>query len=453
MGHRLPPSNWYNFGLTMENLITNIPTFLFALGVIVFVHEMGHFVVANFFGVRVLTFSLGFGRRLWGFNYKGTDCRISLIPLGGYVRMGGELPEERTSNPTDFLNKPRWQRILVYLAGPAMNVVLSVGLIAGAFMGGIHYQALQETSSVVGFVDPGTAAEAAGLQPGDRILEVDGQPMDKWKDITFVMTTSAEKTVSLLVERDGTPFRTEITPDKHPKHAYGEAGFYPEVRLRVAKLTPDSPAERAGFVIGDELRKVNGRSIGVWSDFVEEIQRSPEIDVPVEVVRGGQPMVVTVVPALVEGKGRIGLSPGLYRRLPLGEALVESIRFNAEIVQRSVQILGKLLTNDIAAKSALSGPIDIAAISGRAAREGFKELIFTMGFLSISIGFMNLLPIPVLDGGHIMILLFESAIRRDLSVVVKERITQVGFMMLMTLMAIVIVLDLSKNLPSLFPGG
>jgi regulator of sigma E protease len=437
----------------MQNFLISVSAFLFALGAIVFVHEMGHFLVAKFFRVRVVTFSLGFGRRLWGFDYKGTDCRVSLIPLGGYVRLGGELPEERTNDPADFLNRPRWQRILFYLAGPAMNVVLSVLLIAGVFMAGIHYQAMQETSSVIGLVDPGTPADAAGLLPGDQILEVAGQPMDKWKDIVFVMTTSANRPVSLLVQRDGSTFQTEITPTEHPVHAYGEAGFFPSVRLRISAISPDSPAEKAGFAVQDELRRVNGRSIIVWNDFVQEIQDNPQVNVPVDILRDGQPMTITVVPNLVDGKGKIGLASAFYRRLPPGEALIASIRFNIEIVQRSVQILGKLLTNEIAAKSALSGPIDIAAISGRAARDGFKELIFTMGFLSISIGFMNLLPIPVLDGGHIMILLVESAMRRDLSVVVKERVTQVGFMMLMTLMAIVIVLDLAKNLPSLIPGS
>ena len=185
-------------------------------------------------------------------------------------------------------------------------------------------------------------------------------------------------------------------------------------------------------------------------EFVAYIQAHAATEVQLEVLRRKRLLILPVIPEEASGKGKIGVEIGSYRRLSFGEAIVESVKFNVEIIDKSIQVLGMLLSNKIAAKSALSGPIEIAAWSGRAARRGFKELLYTIGFLSISIGFMNLLPIPILDGGHISILVVESLLRRDLSLRLKERITQLGFMMLMTLMAVVIFFDLSKNLPSLF---
>ncbi len=443
----------------MEAFLTSVPAFLFALGAIVFVHELGHHLVAKLFGVRVLVFSLGFGKRLWGFERRGTDYRLSLVPLGGYVRMGGELPEERTGDASDLLSKPRWQRILVYLAGPAMNVVLSVALIAGVFMAGIEMQALQDIPSVIGVVEEGSAGEAAGLQPGDVIVRIDGQAVDKWKDVAFVFATSPERPVVLELMRDGGAVRAVVTPSTVPRYEFGDAGIYPKLLLRLSRILPDTPAQRAGFKSGDEVRRVDGRVMSDVEEFITYVQAHADTEIQLEVLRretspwkGAQEQRITlpVIPEDASGKGRIGVEIGSYRRLSMGEAVVESVKYNIEIIDKSIQLLGMLLTNDIAPKSALSGPIEIAAWSGRAAQRGFKDLLYTIGFLSISIGFMNLLPIPVLDGGHISILVVESLMRRDLSLGIKERITQLGFMMLMTLMAVVIFFDLSKNLPSLF---
>ncbi|RMH22477.1 MAG: PDZ domain-containing protein [Acidobacteria bacterium] len=434
-------------------LLITVPAFLIALGVIVFVHELGHFVAAKLFGVRVLVFSLGFGKRLWGFDYRGTDCRVSAVPLGGYVQMCGELPEDRTGHADELPAKPRWQRILIYLAGPAMNVVLSVLLIAFLFMGGIPEQALQEIPSVIGAVGEGSPGERAGLAPGDRVVAVDGEPVDRWKDLAFAITIAPEKPLRLEVERQGERFATVLTPEKVERYELGEAGIYPQILPRISEVVRGAPADEAGFRPGDVLRSVDDQPITTSQDFVRYVEGHAGVPIAVMVLRGERLQRLEVVPADVGGKGRIGVVVGAYRKLPLGEALVASARYNVEIVAKSVELLGKLFTNEVAPKSALSGPIEIAAWSGRAARRGATDFLYMIGFLSISIGFMNLLPIPVLDGGHIFILLIESALRRDLSVVIKERVTQVGFMMLMMLMAMVIFFDLSKNLPALMPGS
>ncbi|MEM8993206.1 MAG: site-2 protease family protein [Acidobacteriota bacterium] len=434
----------------MIQFLVSIPAFLFALGVIVLVHELGHHLVAKLFGVRVLTFSIGFGRRIWGFEHGGTDYRIAAVPLGGYVRMAGDLPDDHTGKPDDLLSKPRWQRILIYLAGPAMNVVLSVALIAAVFMHGFPVQGTQGAPPVIGIVGEDSPAEKAGLEPGDRIVAVDGEEVELWNDLEFHVTTSPEKTLRLSVDRDGETFETELVPNKVSRHEFGDAGFFPKLRLRLSVVFEDTPAQRAGFRSGDAVIRVDGEPIFSPIEFVEKIEPRAGESIAIEVMRGDALQNLTVVPDDVDGKGRIGVQLGFFRPLPFGEAVVESVRYNIDIVDKTIQVIGMLLTREMKAKSALSGPIEIANTAGRAAQRGFKDLIFIMGFLSISIGIMNLLPIPLLDGGHITILLIESVMRRDLSMTVKERTSQVGLVMLLLLMAMVIFFDLSKTLPGLF---
>lgn len=425
----------------------------FTLGVIVVLHELGHFMVAKLFGVRIAVFSVGFGNRVWGFTRGGTEYRLSALPLGGYVRMGGELQEEATGDPSDFVNKPRWQRILVYLAGPAMNLVLSLSVIAALFMYGFPLQGLQDVPTVVGLVEKGSAAERAGIQVDDRILAVDGEPVELWKDLDFIIATAPEKTLKLDVERAGQRLQLELVPVKVPRYEYGEAGLIPKLRLKLSEIVADRPAARAGFQIGDAILAVDGKTITTDRDFVAAIETKAGQQIEIEILRGEQVLKLPVVPEAVDGKGRIGVGFGLFRQLGLGEAIVESWRYNLDIVDKTFEVLGKLFTREIAAKSALSGPIEMAKLSGEAAQQGLDRLLHMMAFLSISIGILNLLPIPLLDGGQIFILLVESLLRRDLSLRVKERFAQAGFMILMVLMATVIFFDLSKNLPALFGGS
>ncbi|XP_020905114.2 uncharacterized protein LOC110243366, partial [Exaiptasia diaphana] len=355
------------------------------------------------FGVRVVTFSLGFGKRIWGFEHGGTDYRVSALPLGGYVRMAGEHPDEKTADPGDFMNKPRWQRILVYLAGPAMNAVLSVGIFAAVFMQGFWVQGLQDVDPVVGYIVEGSAAELAGLQIGDHILAAGGESVDKWGDLAFIVSTSPDRPLLLDLERAGERTSVELIPKADPRHGIGDAGFAPKLVLRTSGIIRGDPAHKAGFQPGDAVLRVNGKLVTTDQSFVDEIESNAGKEIEVEVLRGEETLTLSVVPKEVEGVGKIGVNLGIYRPLPFGEAVAESVRFNIDIIDKTLKVLGKLLTREIAAKSALSGPIEIAVWTGQAAQRGFQDLIYLMGFLSISIGFMNMLPIPVLDGGNIAI--------------------------------------------------
>ncbi|MEZ5331024.1 MAG: RIP metalloprotease RseP [Thermoanaerobaculia bacterium] len=436
-------------------LLSNTLAFVFALGVIIFVHEAGHLLMAKAFGVRVLTFSLGFGRRLFGFRRGGTDYQVAVVPLGGYVRLGGEDPTEVDPNDRrEFLNKPRWQRVLVYLAGPAMNVVLAIVLIAAVFMVGVEVSAIPDLPPIVGQVAEDSPAAEAGLLAGDEIVAIAGKEVDSWDQVQFAFVTSPERAVPLTVERGEQRLELTVTPSRVPKYEFGDAGVLPKQLPTVSAVVRDSPAEAAGFRPGDEIRGVDGRSIGSGNDFVEYVESRAGQSLTVQVLRQGSPLDLEVTPRLDGKVGRIGVSLSYYQRFGPLESFVQSARFNLQITRQTFQMLGKILTGEVAAKSAFSGPIEIAALSGAAARTGLRSLIQLMGLISISIAILNLLPVPVLDGGQIAILLVEGVRRRDLSMKVKERIHQVGFVLIMALMVMVLYFDIVKNTPAgLLPGS
>jgi regulator of sigma E protease len=437
------------------DILTNLLAFAFALGVIIVVHEAGHLLVAKAFGVRVLTFSVGFGRRLWGFRRGETEYRLSLVPLGGYVRLGGENPDEVTNDPREFLNKPRWQRILVYLAGPAMNVLLAIILVAGLFMAGIEVMSLPDMPPLISGVEPASPAAQAGLQRGDLIVKIKGEPVEDWNKVAFALIASPDRPVPLTIRRGGRTFDATVTPRRVPRYDMGDfAGLLPSIRPQIIRVIDGGPAAAAGFRPGDEIRAVDGRPLLDSKAFVDAISGKAGQRVDVQVVRDGQTIVVPVVPKNEGGAGKIGVQIGFYQRYSPGKAIVESVRYNVQTVEDTFRILGKIFTRELSAKGALAGPIEIAAQSGNAARRGFKDLLLLMGFISMSIAIMNLMPIPILDGGQIFILSVEGVIRRDLSMRLKEIISQVGFVMILLLMFVVIYFDLMKHLPAnLLPGS
>jgi len=430
----------------MSQFLISTLAFIFALGVIIFIHELGHLLLAKLFDTRVKTFSLGFGKRLFGFERGETDYRVSLIPLGGYVALGGENPEEATGDPREFLSKPRWQRIVVYLAGPAMNVVLSVALIALTFMLGIQLPNLSRTEPVVGDVVEESSAAAAGIRSGDRILTANGEPVESWQDLSFILQTSPERPVELTVQRGDEDFSSRVTPNKIPRYEIGDsAGLVPKLLPEITQVVAGSPAERAGLQAGDQLRAVDGQPVVDAAGFVEYIEAHAEEEVVLEISRAGRILTLPVVPEDQGGVGKIGTGIGIYQKYGFVQAVKESARHNLQIVEQIFALLGKIFTGEISAKGSLGGPIEIAKQSGEAAQRGLSWLLYFMGFISISIAILNLMPIPILDGGQILILAIESVIRRDLPLKVKEAVTQVGFVLIMLLMLLVIWFDLARN--------
>jgi regulator of sigma E protease len=421
--------------------------FAFALGVIIVVHEAGHLLVAKAFGVRVMTFSVGFGKRLWGFQRGETEYRVSAVPLGGYVRLGGESPEDvDPTDPREFLNKPRWQRILVYLAGPAANIILAILVFSVVFMVGIEVMSFPDMPALIGGVEASSSAAQAGLRRGDRILTVKGEPVESWQDVLLGVMGSPDRPVPLTIRRGQQTLAATVTPKLVPRYDVGDlAGMIPMVRPQVIEIVKGQPAEAAGFRPGDEIRAVDGKPVIDSQAFVDAISPRAGQQVGVQVLRDGRPLTLTVVPRNDNGSGRIGVKIGFYQRFGPSRAFVEGTRYSVQTVEQIFQILGKIFTRQLSAKGALAGPLEIAKQSGEAARLGFKYLLQLMGFISISIAVMNLMPIPILDGGQIFILMVEGVIRRDLSLRLKEIVSQVGFVMILLLMFVVIYFDVMKS--------
>lgn len=421
----------------------------FVLGVLVFVHEFGHYAVAKLCGVRVDVFSLGFGKRLWGFRRGETDYRISALPLGGYVKMAGENPmEERTGDPGEFTSHPRWQRFLIAIAGPVMNIILASVVLTVVFMYHHEFFAFARNPVDVISVNQGSAAEKAGIRQGDRIVKVEGIQNPTWEDMLLRMEINPEQPVPVTLLRDGKQIETKVVPDVTGPNRMGDAGLDPP--LVTGTVDPGSPAETAGIRSGDVLLSVDGKPIQAFPDLSQQLEKSQSSPVKLEVLRNGQKVSLSVTPRLMDTPGspqqryRIGISFTQIERLPFTAAAKEStaaLKSNSVLV---FELIGKLLENKNSIKQ-VSSPIYIAKATGEAAMRGPWELFELMALISLQLALFNLLPIPILDGGLMLMLLIEGVIRRDIKQEIKERVYQVAFVFLMLFAAVVIFNDVLKS--------
>ena len=428
------------------NIVTNVLAFVLVLGFLIFAHEAGHFFVAKLFRVRVLVFSFGFGKRLFGFRKGDTDYRVSAIPLGGYVRMAGDTPEEGpTGDPSEFLSKPKWQRFLILVAGPLMNLLIAVLFFAIISMAGTEMPIVRP---VIGEVTPGKPAARSGLQRGDRIVTIDGERMDDFHDLLMTISMHAGSPLRVEYLRNGQHLFTTMTPERESTDygPVGRAGFRAWVDAAVGRVKPNSPAAIAGMRTGDRIVAVNGVPISQLVEFDAAIDKAKGAPIALDLQRGDT-RIHTTLPAAkfdVQDPYRGFIPPTEIKKLSLVPALQDSVRENIKQVRYTFVTLGRLVRAEGSMKE-LSGPISIARISGEMLRRGWMAVVALMAMISLQLGVMNLLPIPVLDGGHIMVLLVEGAVRRDLSVRVKERITQVGFAVLAALMIVVLYNDVITN--------
>jgi regulator of sigma E protease len=424
---------------------TNLFAFVIGLGFLIFIHEAGHFVVAKLFGVRVLVFSLGFGKRIFGFQRGDTDYRISIVPLGGYVRMAGDSPEEnQPANPDEFLSKPKWQRFLILVAGPAMNIIIAIVFLAALSMIGTEQFLFKP---VIGWVQPGAAAARAGLQVGDRVVRVKGEAIRDFEDFRILVTMHAGTPLRVDFVRQGLERTTVLTPEREESEygPVGRAGIRPFIDPIVGRVRPGSPAARAGLKPGDRIVAANGKPVQQMADFENAADASKGTPVKLELLRGPQKVVTTLGATHDPLDAYRGLIPPTeVRKLSLVPALTSSVRENWKMLRLAMTAVARMVRAEGSVKE-LSGPISIARISGDMLRRGWVSFIALMAMISLQLGVMNLLPIPVLDGGHIMILLIEGIAGRELSLQVKERIQQVGFAALATLMIVVLYNDVVSN--------
>jgi regulator of sigma E protease len=435
--------------------LTTLLAFLFVLGVLIFVHELGHFVMARRVGVRVLKFSLGFGPRLVGFTRGDTEYVISAIPLGGFVKMAGENPDDpRSGRDDEFLSKSKWERFQILIMGPLMNLILAVVVTAGVLMNGADIPAYQSKPPVVGFVMPESPAAGAGIQRGDRLTTVAGRSVDTWEQFIIAVGTRAGRETEIGVLRDGKSFTVMATPAPTTKFEIGDIGVAPDTHPNVAALLPGAPAEKAGLKVGDVIHRVDGTTITLREQLIAAVSKKANTPVTIAVVRNGAPVDVTVTPeantgrcpSLPQGEGCIGISIGEeVTRINPGpiDAIGMSLKRNYDSARLIFMTIGQLITRETSTRQ-LMGPLAIAQLSGESAEQGWASLFALMASISLNLGLLNLLPIPVLDGGHIFIMALEGLARRDFSLKVKEKMLLAGFAVLLMLMVTVIYNDLTR---------
>jgi len=435
------------------SFITDAVVVVLVLGFMIFIHELGHFLAAKLFGVRVLVFSLGFGKRLLHWTRGGTDYRISALPFGGYVKMAGEDPSAaRQGDPGEFLAKPRWQRFVVVVMGPTMNILLAVVLLNCLYR--FHFQkpAYEEEPARVGDVEADSPAGKIGVMAGDLVVRFGKRQNPTWEDLEMKTLTAVGEALPLEVERDGQTLHLTLTPRAEGPDRVGYAGLYPYAPGVIDKVEPGLPASQAGLRVGDEIDGVDGRKVLYFPRVAFLIQSGKGKAVELSIRREGREFRTTLTPVLTEVMGekrwRIGVSfhnDMIVRKLSWGDALTRSLQDNGRNCQATFDVLGKILTRHMSARS-LAGPIGIAQLTGEAYRAGGSELVMLIAFISLQLGIFNLLPIPVLDGGAILLLLIETLIRHDLSAEVRERFVQAGIVFLLLLAVFVMYNDIVKTL-------
>jgi len=441
----------------MSGFFTAIVAVAVVLGFMILIHEFGHYAAAKLLGVRVEQFAIGFGKRLFGFRRGETDYRINLLPLGGYVKMRGENPmDDRTGDPGEFMSHPRWHRFLIAIAGPAMNIILAIGLLACVYMVHYEYPVYLDQPAVIAWVDPGSPAAKIGLQPGDRIVRIGDIDNPTWEQVEPAEMLSPNQPLNLTIERGSKVFNTTVVPEPITSSQIGSAGWSPERSVIVGELEPGKPAEKAGIKEGDEILALDGKPVPSLDSMITSLQETKDKPVEITVLRNGQKMNFRVTPVLADAEDqgkmryRIGFLGGARMKvgsLPFVAAVKRSLDENKKTSLLILELVEKLVRRQISPRT-IEGPIGISRAAGQAAsRKGWTPLLALTSAISLNLGIFNLLPIPILDGGVILLLFVEGLMRRDISMAIKERIYQAAFVFLVLFAAMVIYNDLVKALP------
>ena len=429
-------------------------SFVFVLGVLVFVHELGHFLAAKRVGIRVLKFQLGFNPTIFSYKYGDTEYSIGALPLGGYVKMAGEQDEhdmaggQVTGDPGEFLSKTRWERFQVLVMGPVMNLALAFFLAAVVLYQGAEVESYNDEPVVVGVVKTDSPAARADIRTGDRVVTVAGHTVDTWEEFFLAIGTRPNREIPVGLLRGGLDVTRNVTPlsDDKSRFEIGDIGVLPNVHPHVLSILEDEPGARGGLKAGDVILSANGQTMTFAEELRQVIRKNANTAMTLSVLRAGVPVNLSVTPRLNGKTGYLGFTPmddtKTIKPTVLG-AFKLSAQKNAMMAGMIGQTVWGLLTRQLSPKQ-LMGPIAIAQVSGESAQLGWIALAGLMVSLSLNLGMLNLLPIPMLDGGHIFIMALEGLARRDFSIRVKEKILLAGFVVLMMLMVTVLYNDLAR---------
>ncbi len=447
----------------MPDILLVILAVIFVLGIAINIHEFGHFIVAKLLGIRVEAYSFfGLGPRVWGFKVGHTDYRVSAIPLGAYVKLygdeataaleGGESDSEKVPDSELYELRPRWQKFLVMLGGPFMNIMLALAI---PFAGALIYGVPTIPSPVIANVKAGGAAESAGVKVGDRIVKFDGNENPSWDRIKNDSMISPEKPMPVTVERDGKRVDLTITPTKtdFKGNVIGSLDLDP-TELVIMSPRPDSPAAAAGIQKGDKAIALNGETIRGVDNFKELVQANKSVPLHLAIIRNNEPKEVVVQTTINEdGKALIGVdisNQSLDReKATIGQAGAFAVNSNLEILRLTGRVFGQLFSGQRSVKDAgLAGPVGIVQIISQVVKDaGFAGLVSILALISLNLGVFNLLPIPLLDGGQIMVLAIEKVMSwfgKTLSMAIKEKIQLAGLAIILLLTVFTLFLDVSK---------
>ena len=427
--------------------------FVFVVGTLVIIHELGHYLTARFIGVRVETFSIGFPPNIYRRKIGETEWTVGALPIGGYVKMAGDAPGSGGNDPRELQNRTRGERLAILLAGPAMNFVLAVAILAGLFYFGIERRLGLSDPPVITYVAADSPAAVAGIRAGDRIAAVAGEEVSDWRSALEHIFIRPDEQVVITVERDGAPREFSVGVESAGRDAIGDAGIYPPAPPVIGEVIPETPAEAAGIAVGDRIVGVDGTPVGSRQEVAGMVREVGVREIILTVEREGREVRLPVTPEIQEDPetgepySRVGvIFRPPYRRVQaqsvsgaIGEAVAETARWGGLTVRQ----LGRLVGGGASVRQ-FSGPIGIAQASGEALRRGPVDVLMLMAILSLSLGVLNLLPIPVLDGGQIAVLLVESVARRDLSIRVRQALMVAGAAFMLVVFALVIFLDLFK---------
>jgi regulator of sigma E protease len=429
------------------------------LGILVFIHELGHFAVAKFSGVKVLKFSLGFGPKLLSKTWGETEYLICAIPLGGYVQMLGEgggengesaeLTEEEKA--FSFADKSLSKRMAIVAAGPLMNLILPFIILPVSYLVGVQLPAYYEQPPCIGYVVTETEAATAGFASGDCLAEINGTALGSWNDANKALLGSAGDKLDFTIMRQGEPITLILPDENNSLEGLQALGLLPRQSALIGGLAPDMPAAAAGLQVGDRIVQVDQREVSSWYDLKPLIQETGGAAVSMIVERSSDQFEVMIEPRVQE-EGEtylVGIAPmteTVMKRYGLAGSIREGAKRSMELIELTLVFIQKLFTGNVSAKN-IGGPITVVQVAGQAAQADLSAILSVLAFISIQLGILNLLPIPILDGGHIFFYFFEMVFRRPLSMWAREVAQQIGLVLLVLLMIVAFYNDLARLWP------